>query len=166
MLGSFGVGKTSLVRRFVYNKFDEKYLTTIGVQVSHKVLEPIIRADKSRVIVKVILWDLAHIDKMTDIVRNYFRGSHGGIVVFDLTRPATFEGYNMYINGFKEICPKSQMIFVGNKTDLLMDDTESVKTFTELAQVHKVPYFYTSAKTGENVEKAFYHLGIMMTEAK
>lgn len=166
MLGSFGVGKTSLVRRFVYNKFDEKYLTTIGVQVSHRLLDPILMADKSRVQVKVILWDLAHIEKMTEIIKNYFRGSHGAIVVYDLTRPSTYAGYDMFLRAFGEVCPKSSMIFVANKSDLLMDHNEGVEQFTHLAKAHNVPHFFTSAKSGENVDKAFHQLGAMMIEAK
>ena len=166
MLGSFGVGKTSLVRRFVYNKFDEKYLTTIGVQVSHKVLDPIVRADKTSVQLKIILWDLAHIEKMTEVIKNYFRGSHGAIVVYDLTRPLTWSGYDMFLKAFTEICPKSSMIFVANKMDLLMTENATGEQFMQIARAHKVAHFFTSAKTNENVDKAFYHLGAMLIEAK
>ena len=166
MLGSFGVGKTSLVRRFVYNLFDEKYLTTIGVQVSHKQLAPIhLPKTNDTVLVKIILWDLAHIDKLSEIIKNYFRGSHGAIVVFDITRPNTFSYYDVFLRPFVEMNPQSRIIFVANKIDLAGTEHSASDHFIALAEQHKVPYFYASAKTGENVEPAFSQLGQMLIEA-
>lgn len=166
MLGAFGVGKTSLVRRFIYNLFDEKYMTTIGVQVSHKQLESILKPhSKTPVRLKIILWDLAHIEKINEIIKNYFRGSHGAIVVFDITRPQTFSFYNEFINIFLEINPKSSMIFVANKIDLVTAENQVDEQFIAMTQQYLVPHFYTSAKTGKNIENAFNKLGQMLIEA-
>ena len=88
LLGSFAVGKTSLIERFVYNRYDEKYLTTIGVKISQKVLAPIDDPQGGRMIQHTFLiWDIAGLEKFDKVVKNYFRGAAGALAVADLTRP-------------------------------------------------------------------------------
>lgn len=153
MLGTFGVGKTSLVRQFVYHKFDESYLSTIGVQLSNKSIGPIDHQGKT-VQLNLILWDLAHLDKFDAVVKNYFHGSHGAVVVFDLTRPQSFQEYENLVHPFFEVNPNSKLVVVGNKTDL--DGTTASKDqVIRLANEMNCPSFFTSAKTGEQVEAMF-----------
>jgi small GTP-binding protein len=167
MLGSFGVGKTSLVRRFVYNLFDDKYLTTIGVQVSQKKMPPISLGKKSQpVVFKFILWDLAHIEKFSEVIRNYFRGSHGALVVFDLSRPLSAQDPSVFLKPFRETNPTSKIVFIANKSDLVDAVSPAIDEFKQLAQVHHVPFIFTSAKTGDNVEAAFIILAEQILEAE
>ncbi len=162
MLGSFGVGKTSLVRRFVYNKFEEKYLSTIGVHISHKTIEI---SDANQALseqLKLILWDIAHIEKFNSVIKNYFRGSNGAIIVYDLSRPQTFKNTESFLKPYLEMNPKSKNIFVGNKIDLI-DEPEILKE--QLLQ--NIPHnnsqlVMTSAKTGNNVETLFQKIGTML----
>lgn len=163
MLGSFGVGKTSLVRRFVHNKFDEKYLTTIGVQISQKTLSPIKNSNES---LKLILWDIAHIEKFDNVIKNYFRGSHAAIIVFDFSRPQTFKESDVFLKPYFNVNPKSKIIFVGNKVDLVEGDSIETEQLLQFAKKFNTSHFLTSAKTGKNVEALFSKLGSLLTGAK
>ena len=84
LTGSFGVGKTSLFNRFVYSKFDEKYLTTIGVKVDKKSLT--IEGEE----VTLLLWDIAGEISQDKVPNSYFLESSAVVYVFDLTRPSTY----------------------------------------------------------------------------
>ncbi len=167
MLGSFGVGKTSLVRRFVHNLFDEKYLSTIGVQVTQKKIPPMEASLKSQpVALKFILWDLAHIEKFNELIRNYFRGAHGALVVFDISRPLAVQDPDIFFKPFMEINPDSKVIFIANKVDLVDVHGVAVEQFKQFAQSLQSPCFFTSAKSGDNVEAAFQKLAEMILKAE
>ena len=162
MLGTFGVGKSSLVRQFVYQKFDESYLSTIGVQLSHKAVGPLLDKKTNRpILMNLILWDLAHLERFDPVVRNYFHGSHGAVIVFDLTRPQTFREYENLIKPFFETNPESKLILVGNKTDLSFDDNPRTQ-IADIAANLSCSCHFTSAKTGENVELVFQTIAEMI----
>lgn len=166
MLGTFGVGKTSLVRRFVYDKFDEKYLSTIGVQISQKQLPPMKNSSAGRTErLNLILWDLAQIEKFNNVIKNYFRGSQGAIIVFDVTRLKTFKETDVLLKSYLEMNPKSKLVFVGNKTDLVKSSELDLEQFLRLSESYQTSYFLTSAKTGKNVGQLFTHIGKLLLEA-
>ena len=76
LLGPFAVGKTCLVERFVYDRFDERYLTTIGVKISQKLLSPVEDPKSGQHIqYSFLVWDIAGMDKFDGVVENYYRGS-------------------------------------------------------------------------------------------
>jgi small GTP-binding protein len=162
MLGSFGVGKTSLVRRFVYNKFEEKYLSTIGVHISHKTIEIKKPDSNSTYQLKLILWDIAHIEKFNAVIKNYFRGANGAIIVYDFSRPQTFENTKSFLEPFLEMNPASKIVFVGNKVDLVDEPDRLKNQLLPNIQPYKSPLVLTSAKTGDNVESLFHKLGTML----
>jgi len=166
MLGSFGVGKTSLVRRFVYNKFDEKYLSTIGVQISQKDVRSLKSNAGSEIHLKIILWDIAHIEKINDVIKNYFRGSHGAIVVCDITREQTFKDVDIFLNPYLEMNPGSKISFVANKIDLVDHDKLKMEQLLQIEKSYKTKFIFTSSKTAENVEELFINLGKSILEAK
>lgn len=146
LAGHFGVGKTSLVRRFVHHKFSEKYLTTIGVNIEKKVLET------DDTIINLIIWDVAGEKALQRINGSYFLGSNGIILVFDLTQPDTYQNLKAMVQTLKDRVKRDvPVIVVGNKTDLVSE--------TELAaidaQLDYDIFTYTSAKTGEKVEDTF-----------
>lgn len=149
LAGSFGVGKTSLFSKFLYNKFSEKYLTTIGVKVDKKEVD--INGER----LTMILWDIAGEVSQEKVPRTYWLGASGIIYVFDLTRPTTFKNMENDISYLSKILPGGIIKIVGNKKDLLSDDEiDKLK--------NSIPLdcdLFTSAKTGENVERLFYNLG-------
>jgi small GTP-binding protein len=156
LTGSFGVGKTSLFNQFVYNKFSDKYLTTIGVKVNKKVIT--IEEEE----LSIILWDIAGEVSQDKVPVSYFLGAAGIIYVFDLTRPLTISNLATDIQHLRKMLPNGIIKLVGNKKDLVSDEQ-----IAHLLETHKVEYdFLTSAKTGENVEKLFYELGGQLLEQK
>lgn len=160
MLGAFGVGKTSLVRQFVFNKYEDKYLSTIGVLISQKQLPPFRKSDSGRIEqLEFIIWDLANIEKYNKMTKNYFRGAAGAIAVCDLTRAHTFEEIDQLLNKFLEINPKSRIVLAGNKIDLVDQQLIEMERFLHLSDSYQTTYTLTSAKTGENVEQLFVCLG-------
>ena len=102
MLGGFGVGKTSLVKRFVHSVFSDTYLTTVGVKIDKKTVE---LAGKT---VNLILWDLAGEDDLSSLRTTYIRGAAGYLLVADGTRPATLEvalSLNRRVEASSASCP-------------------------------------------------------------
>lgn len=160
MLGTFGVGKTSLVRRYVQGMFDDAYLSTIGVQVFHKELQ----RPSSQDGLKMVLWDLANIERFTAMEKQYFRGASGAIIVVDLSRPDTLSEKNIHINTFLEINPAAELVFAGNKLDLVDDADEASSGIAALAGEYNSAFLLTSAKTDSNVESLFQSLGERLVE--
>lgn len=149
LTGSFGVGKTSLFQKFIFNKFSERYLTTIGVRVDKKVVE--IDGQK----LNILLWDIAGEVSQNKVPHAYLLGTSGIIYVFDLSRPLTVANLKTDIEYLQSKVPGVTIKIVGNKKDLVTDEQ-----IAALAEQLPVPYdIVTSAKTGENVDELFEMLG-------
>ncbi len=149
ILGQYGVGKSSLIRQFVHQKFSDQYLTTIGVHVQKKVLE----INESQL--SMILWDLEGDTSVTKIRPSYLVGSSGLIYVFDLTRAQTYLEISSEIAILRKQFPEEPIMIVGNKMDLVSpEEVEEILNGLPL----KCDYT-TSAKTGESVDDMFYSLG-------
>ena len=148
LTGSFGVGKTSLFRRFINNAFSEKYITTIGVKVDKK----LVKIDEKEV--SILLWDIAGEIRQDKVPKSYFLGASAVIYVFDLTRPSTYKNLAQDMQTLKSILPETIIKIVGNKKDLVTEDA--------ILAIDKELTFpvdiVTSAKTGENVEELFERL--------
>lgn len=151
MLGSFAIGKTSLVRRFLYNLFDERYLNTIGVSISRK--EVPLPGDR---LMRLLIWDLSASDRFKKNRYDYLHGSSGALLVCDLTRPETITDLQEnYVKHLHEINPEAVTVVVGNKLDLVKPGLEAISQVMRVAGEIGAPYQITSAKTGEGVETAF-----------
>ncbi|AKA34929.1 Rab family GTPase [Flagellimonas lutaonensis] len=153
VLGHFGVGKTSLIRRFVENSFSDKYKVTIGVHISKKVVQ--LEGDQS---ISMILWDLEGTDDVRFIRAPYLLGTHGALFVFDVTRPSTFQNINEDLALVSEKIPDTPILVVGNKLDLV--DQGDLKTL--LDENHISCDFLTSAKTGGSVEEVFHEMAMLL----
>lgn len=149
LLGDFAVGKTSLIRRFVEGKFDEKYLSTIGVNISRKPLQ------RGEHILNFIIWDLAGGESFISPTKSYLRGAAGALIVCDLTRNDTLAALNKYAEEIKHMIPQAPFVLIGNKADLLDSRSISPADLDAISQQLKAPFLLTSAKSGDNVETAF-----------
>lgn len=152
LLGEFGVGKTSLVNRFVRQQFSEKYLTTIGVKIDTKeiLLEGIGP-------VKLIVWDIAGSDSLDELYRRYLRGAHGYLLVADGTRSHTLDdALNLRTQLESQL---GALPFVGllNKRDLIEEWELDPDRVSQL-QAEGQAWYQTSALSGANVEHAFHQL--------
>jgi small GTP-binding protein len=148
LTGSFGVGKTSIFNQFMFQKFSDKYLTTIGVKVNKKV----VKVNEEEV--SLLVWDIAGEVTQDKVPTSYFLGASGIIYVIDLSRPLTFEKLDSDIAYLTALLPGAVIKIVGNKKDLL-----SEKELEETLKVIPKPLdSITSAKTGESVEELFTSL--------
>ena len=152
LLGEGSVGKTSLVYRFIDDKFHEDYKATLGVNILQKNLEI---DDNS---VSTNIWDLGGQDTFENLRKLYLEGSEGALVVFDLTNRKSFEKLGTWIRDFREHRGEKPFYLIGNKADLKDQIVVKEEEANLLAKEHDVDLIITSAKTGENVEKAFVNL--------
>lgn len=151
MLGSFAVGKTSLVQRFVKSIFSDKYLTTVGVKIDKK------SVTVEGQVVNLMLWDLAGEDEFYKVQMSYLRGSSGYLVVVDGTRSETLEAALKLLKKAEDAVGKTPYILLFNKADLADRWEITAEDMTPLAE-SGVTLFKTSAKSGQNVEAAFLAL--------
>ena len=157
LLGDPAVGKTSLIRRFVFDRYDDKYLSTLGTKVTKKII------DMNDTNLRMMIWDLAGQKEFRRIRNTVFRGVSGAIIVGDLTRKDTLEDMKEWIEELTSSRGAVPFILIGNKSDLEGKKPEKLR---ELSTKYNVPFLMTSAKTGENVEKAFLILGKMILESR
>ncbi len=149
LLGHFGVGKSSIIRRFVENTFSHDYKVTIGVHILKKDVN--ISPDET---ISLIIWDLEGTEDIEQVRSSYLLGTHGFIYVFDVSRPSTFANYKHEISYLKKHYPETKLQVVGNKIDLV--DLSELK---KVLKSNKIQHQYlTSAKTGENIDNMFTHL--------
>jgi small GTP-binding protein len=157
MVGAFATGKTSLVSRFVFSLFSEKYLTTVGVKIDKKALEVNERH------VNLILWDLYGEDEFQKIRLSYLRGSSGYLLVVDGTRRSTLEKAFSLQTRVEDTIGKVPFVLVLNKCDLIdeweIDNTEIDEIVQKGWTVMK-----TSAKNGLGVEEVFHTLAHKIVE--
>lgn len=148
LVGNFGVGKTSLIRRFVFNEFSEDYISTIGVRVSTKT----VALENEEV--KLLIWDVAGTSEDEKIPKSYFLGAHAAMYVFDLSRIETYEKLEAYVDSVRELSGLKNILIVGNKKDLLTENQ-----LKECLASISIPIdLVTSAKENANVEDAFISL--------
>jgi small GTP-binding protein len=148
LIGDFGVGKTSLVSRYVNNVFSDVYQTTVGVKIDTKVCEP-----KPGVQVKFIIWDVAGADSLSTVSRSYLSGANGYILVADGTRKETLDTAIALKQQVDSLLTNPQSICILNKFDLTNAwevSDEYLISATEFSQ-----WIRTSAKSGEGVEEVF-----------
>jgi small GTP-binding protein len=151
MLGATGVGKTSLVRRFVESLFSERYQATIGVKIDRRLVE----VDGQQV--SLLLWDLQGEDELQRVRLSYLKGASGLIYVADGTRPETLETARSIQAGAMETIGVVPSLLLVNKTDLheewRVDDASIAARGPAGVEVMR-----TSARDGTNVGAAFDHL--------
>ena len=153
LLGEFGVGKTSLIQRFVEGRFDDKYLSTVGVKISRKILK------RPYGEMNMLVWDLAGSNGFESSSSSYMQGTTGALIVCDLTRRDTLIACENYARQVRIMNPGVQLVFAGNKVDMTKERLVSVTDMLATLSVFgETTFFLTSAKTGEHVEEAFNYL--------
>ncbi|MEB3278338.1 MAG: Rab family GTPase [Lyngbya sp.] len=160
LVGDFGVGKTSLIRRFVDRQFSDQYLSTVGVKISRKQVDLVVSETQSQQSVQLLIWDLEGHTKFKGITPSYLQGASGAVVVGDVTRQDTLDHISEHIDLFLSINPKGWVVIAFNKIDLLdPENQEGLIHRTSPTQTHQVLSTYqTSAKTGAYVDEMFHIL--------
>ncbi|KAH0789581.1 ras-related protein Rab-13 [Histomonas meleagridis] len=159
ILGESAVGKSCLLLRFVDDKFNETFLTTIGIDFKVRHME----IDGKKV--KLQIWDTAGQEKFKTITKAYYRGANGILIVFDLTNRDSFEQTKNWMDSITEaMSDPVDIVLVGNKCD--MDRKISREEAETKAKEFNVPYFETSAKENINIDATFLELAKMILKRK
>jgi small GTP-binding protein len=156
--GEGGVGKTSMVHRFVEDSFQTDYKSTIGTSIMKKECE--FQGLQSKV--RFVIWDLAGQAQFKRVRQTYVANAEAGILVYDVTRKETLDSLENWFKEIKSVSQTISMILVGNKIDLENDRVVSTEQGEELAKKLNLSYIETSAKTGENINDAFNMLALQM----
>ncbi|MHA1576140.1 MAG: Rab family GTPase [Candidatus Thorarchaeota archaeon] len=159
VLGEGAVGKTAIVTRFSHGFFRTDYKTTIGSQFAVKNLDIADTDGSGNTTVKLQIWDVAGQSRFQILRPMYYRGSSGGVLVFDVTRRRTFIVLEEWLKELETaVGKKIPLILVANKTDL-PDRVVEPAEGKEFADARDMPYLETSAKTGEGILDIFEELG-------
>jgi len=168
LLGDSSVGKTSLIRRFVLDEFDDSYIITIGTKVTRKDLQ--LPVPTGQTDVSLLIWDILGRAGYSAFHARNFAGVHGAILVADLTRKETLENLERYwIPALFSVAENVPLTFVGNKVDLPqpefgLEELNAVATRYNVGLEGEPAVHLTSAKSGENVEEAFTGLGRLLVQ--
>jgi len=159
LVGDKGVGKTSLIKRYVLDQFDDKYLRTLGTKVSKKILLFPLPYQGINLEVVMTIWDMMGDKGFLQLLREaYFYGAQGILAVCDITQKMTLDGLDDWIEGaFKSVGEIPVHILV-NKIDLKDQWAISEEEVSLASKAYDSPYLFASAKSGDNVEKAFLDL--------
>ena len=156
MAGEAMVGKTSLIRRFVLQSYDDRYTATLGTKITKKVLpakDPKTGVDLE---VNLILWDIMGTPTLRDLLKEaYYHGAQGVLGVADVTRPETLRELDAWAQSIQAVAGAVPTYVVVNKADLTDQAALKQTEIDRFCRDRDWPWSYTSAKTGEGVEGAF-----------
>ncbi len=162
-IGDVGVGKTSLIRRYVMDVFDDKYIATIGTKVTKKEIEVKDPRTGEPHKVMLLIWDIMGQPSFREVLREaYFYGVEGSIAVCDVTSKESLGELRYWIKAMTSTTGKVPIVFLGNKCDLREETRVPYQDIEVFARKHDSPAMLSSAKTGYNVEQAFSTLVEMM----
>jgi Ras-related protein Rab-5C len=153
LLGEAAVGKTSLLRRFTENMFDEDYKATIGTSFASKDVTVTDNGDSTTV--RLVIWDMGGQATYKELRRQFMKGAAAAIITYDVTRPETFMAMNNWFESFRESCPDSVTVIAANKIDLKEERMVPVEPGLMLRDWFQAQYYETSAKTGKAVTDVF-----------
>ena len=160
LIGDFGVGKTSLIRRFVDRQFSDQYLSTVGVKISRKSMEVSNSEQHKNTTLQLLIWDIEGSNKFKAISASYFQGAKGAIIVGDVTRPESLENISEHIQAFLKVNPQGKTVIALNKSDLI--DAEYLEKYCQLYSCSDnksfVSTYASSARNGTNVDQIFQSL--------
>jgi small GTP-binding protein len=162
LVGDSAVGKTSLIRRYVMDIFEDKYIATLGTKVSKKRI--VIKRKESDFNITYSIWDVLGQENFVKTHAMAFKGARGAMAVVDITRKDTLVNISNWVQRVSDVTGPIPMVLLANKCDLTSDysfDEEELKSYSEQLNT---PYFLTSAKFGDNVIKTFFRLGEMVID--
>ena len=155
LVGEQAVGKTSLVRRFVLDAFDDSYIATMGAKVLKRDIE-VSDETYGNLLVNLVIWDIMGNKSFRDLFKEaFFQGAQGLIAVCDVTRKATLTELESWIKAVSKVAGDIPVQILANKVDLVDDAELAEDDIKEFSDRIDSTYVMTSAKTGENVEDSF-----------
>ncbi|CCE62671.1 hypothetical protein TPHA_0D00270 [Tetrapisispora phaffii CBS 4417] len=160
LIGNSGVGKSCLLLRFSDDTYTNDYISTIGVDFKIKTVE----LDGKTV--KLQIWDTAGQERFRTITSSYYRGSHGIIIVYDVTDQESFNSVKMWLQEIDRYATSTVLkLLVGNKSDMTDKRVVEYDVAKEFAEQNKMPFLETSALDSTNVEEAFLTMARQIKES-
>jgi small GTP-binding protein len=150
-IGDQFVGKSSIINRYIDDKFNENIKPTLAIDYKTKMIQ------KGENLIKISIYDTAGEEKYRHLIKNYYNGSNGILLVFDITDKNSFDNLNFWLDELEKNCNLNNLyiFLVGNKTDLKKERKVSYDEAKNFADMKKIPYIEISAKTGDNIDKLF-----------
>ena len=164
LLGDGAVGKTSLIRKYVMDVFDDKYIATVGTKVSRKSVSLDFPEKDLNIDLTLMIWDVVGQKEYQKLRLMYYQGANGALVVCDMTRKETLDGLKDWASSIKQSLGDIPLIFLVNKSDLDGQKKITEEDIKTTSESFGATYLYTSALSGKNVEKAFYDLSALMVK--
>src|SRR5204863_8088536 len=155
-IGEAAVGKTSLIRRFVLDNFDDKYIQTLGPKVSKRELASPSPDGTDELKIDMTIWDIMGQKGFRELLKEaYFYGARGILAVCDVTRRKTLDDLDDSIEGVYSVTGKIPIEFLGNKIDLKEQRQITEEEMVQAARTYGTAHHFTSAKAGDNLKTAF-----------
>ncbi|CAH8841929.1 unnamed protein product [Trichobilharzia szidati] len=153
LIGDSGVGKTCLLIRYVEDSFTSTFISTIGIDFKIKTIE----LEGKRI--KLQIWDTAGQERFQTITASYYRGAMGIMLIYDITSRKTFDNIQRWMGNIQSLASEDvEKLVVANKCDVSDRRVVLYEEGSQKAEEHGIKFLETSAKTGENVSKAFEEL--------
>ncbi len=156
MAGEAMVGKTSLIRRFVQDEYDDRYTATLGTKITKKSITATDPKTGRSANVSMLLWDVMGTRTLRELLKEaYYHGAQGILAVADLTREETLAELDPWSRSIRLVAGDIPVVVVVNKVDLEAERAMDDQAIDGFCKSRAWPWSYTSAKTGEGVEQAF-----------
>ena len=152
-LGDSGVGKTCIINKYLFDQFSETHNSSVGIE---KIDKKVKMNDGNEL--KVIIWDTAGQERFKAMSTNTVKGAQGIVLVFDITKKATFESLPKWIKETKNIKDNIPIVLFGNKCDLLEESVVDNDEAMKFAKDNDMDYFETSAKQNINIEQGLKNI--------
>ena len=150
IIGDSAVGKSNILLRYIHDRFNEEFHSTIGVEFGAK------NVQIDGKVFRIQIWDTAGQETFRSITRAYYKNSVVALVVYDISNRATFDDIKSWVEDCKRLSPKTVlMVLVGNKIDLEEKREVSYNEGSIFAQKNGMIFYECSAKNGKNVEQIF-----------
>ncbi|EGR27525.1 Ras-related protein ric2, putative, partial [Ichthyophthirius multifiliis] len=150
LVGDSGVGKSNILSRFTRDQFQIDNCSTIGVEFGQRIITT------ENKIIQTQIWDTAGTEKFQSITQQFFRGALGVLLIYDITKQASFQQCEKLFQQIKDnVEDHTQILLVGNKTDISNLRTVSKQEGLEFAKTHKIQFIEVSALENINIDQAF-----------
>ena len=153
LVGDSGVGKTNLLLRYHKNEFNTQTKATVGVEFGNT------KVQIDNALIKAQIWDTAGQERYRSITSAYYKGAHGALIVYDITRKDSFDSVEKWLSDLKNNGEEKMVIMaIGNKCDMVNERVISTEDGEAKAQRNNIAFLETSALNATNVAKAFDEL--------
>jgi Ras-related protein Rab-2A len=164
ILGEFRVGKSSMVLRYVEDRFPGDYMATIGANFLVKTVN--LKIDTKDVCVGLQIWDLGGHTRSTEVGKVFFQGVSGALLVYDITRPDTLDKIILWQEQLSKHSSDVKLYLVGNKNDLENFRNVTTEEGKAIQKKNKIDFFFeTSAKTGDHIQETFEHMATSLVKS-